>query len=63
MEAAGKSVGIVTGGYYSHALTCVFHGECAHTGPTEMRLRKNAMIGASYYLAAVNDIGWQYELA
>lgn len=61
MEVANKSVGIVTGGYYSHALTCVFHGECAHTGPTEMKLRKNAMIGASYFLAAVNDIGWQYE--
>ena len=47
MEAASKSGGIVTGGYFSHALTCVFHGECAHTGPTEMKLRKNAMIGAS----------------
>ncbi|MBT6276552.1 MAG: Zn-dependent hydrolase [Chromatiales bacterium] len=61
MESAGKSVGIVTGGYYSHALTCVFRGECAHTGPTEMKKRKNAMIGAAYFLAAVNDIGWAYE--
>lgn len=61
MEAAEKSVGVVTGGYASHALTCVFHGECAHTGPTEMKKRRNAMIGASYFLAAVNDIGWEYE--
>jgi len=61
MEDAGVSVGVVTGGYASHALNCVFHGECAHTGPTEMKLRKNAMIGASYFLAAVNDIGWEHE--
>ena len=61
MEEADVSVGVVTGGYYSHALTCVFHGECAHTGPTEMKKRKNAMIGASYFLASVNDIGWEYE--
>ena len=47
MEERGVSVGVVTGGYYSHALTCVFHGECAHTGPTEMKKRKNAMIGAA----------------
>ena len=61
MEERGVSVGVVTGGYYSHALTCVFHGECAHTGPTEMKKRRNAMIGAAYFLAAVNDIGWEYE--
>ncbi len=61
MEEKDKSVGVVTGGYASHALTCVFHGECAHTGPTEMKKRKNAMIGAAYFLAAVNDIGWDYE--
>lgn len=61
MEDEDTSVGVVTGGYASHALTCVFHGECAHTGPTEMKKRKNAMVGASYFLAAVNDIGWEYE--
>ncbi len=61
MEEQDVSVGVVTGGYYSHALTCVFHGECAHTGPTEMKKRKNAMIGAAYFLAAVNDIGWEHE--
>ena len=61
MEEQDVSVGVVTGGYASHALTCVFHGECAHTGPTEMKKRKNAMIGAAYFLAAVNDIGWAHE--
>jgi N-carbamoyl-L-amino-acid hydrolase len=61
MEERDVSVGVVTGGYASHALTCVFHGECAHTGPTEMKKRKNAMIGAAYFLAAVNDIGWEHE--
>ena len=61
MEEQEVSVGVVTGGYFSHALTCVFHGECAHTGPTEIKKRKNAMIGAAYFLSAVNDIGWDYE--
>ena len=61
LEEEGVSVGVVTGGYYSHALNCVFRGECAHTGPTEMKLRRNAMMGAAYFLAAVNDIGWDYE--
>ena len=61
LEEADVSVGVVTGGYYSHALNCVFRGECAHTGPTEMKKRRNAMIGAAYFLAAVNDIGWEYE--
>ena len=61
MEEKETSVGVVTGGYASHALTIVFHGECAHTATTEMKKRRNAMIGASYFLAAVNDIGWEYE--
>ena len=61
LEEQGVSVGVVTGGYYSHALNCIFRGECAHTGPTEMKKRRNAMIGAAYFLAAVNDIGWDYE--
>ena len=60
LEERGVTVGVVTGGYASHALNCVFHGECAHTGPTEMKLRRNAMIGAAYFLAAVNDIGWDH---
>ena len=61
LEEEGVSIGVVTGGYYSHALNCIFRGECAHTGPTEMKKRRNAMIGAAYFLAAVNDIGWEYE--
>ncbi len=61
LEEQGVSVGVVTGGYSSHALNCVFRGECAHTGPTEMKKRRNAMMGAAYFLAAVNDIGWDYE--
>ena len=61
MEQNDSSVGVVTGGYASHALTSVFRGDCAHTATTEMKKRRNTMIGASYFLAAVNDIGWEYE--
>ena len=61
MEQNDSSVGVVTGGYASHALTSVFRGDCAHTATTEKKKRRNTMIGASYFLAAVNDIGWEYE--
>ena len=36
-------------------------GETAHTGPTPMDQRRNALVGAAYLIAAVNDIGWKYH--
>ena len=34
-------------------------GENAHSGPTPMDKRKNALVGAAMMIVAANDIGWQ----
>jgi len=54
-------VGIVTGGYAARGMHVDVRGECAHTGPTPMDLRRNALVGAAMLAVAVNDIGWKYH--
>ena len=61
LEAAGVPVGIVTGGYATRGMRVEVHGETAHTGPTPMDKRRNALVGAAYLIAAVNDVGWRYH--
>lgn len=60
LHETGTTVGIVTGGYASHGATVRFHGETAHTGPTPMAKRRNALVAAAYAGAAVNEIGLRY---
>ena len=48
LHETGTIVGIVTGGYASHGATVRFHGETAHTGPTPMARRRNALVAAAY---------------
>lgn len=55
---AGRSLGVVIGGYATHGLNVIFRGETAHSGPTPMAKRRNALVGAAKFIAAVNDIGW-----
>jgi N-carbamoyl-L-amino-acid hydrolase len=57
----GISVGIVTGGFMSFGAQVIFHGENAHTGPTPMRARKDALVGLAALVNDVNEIGWEYE--
>ena len=61
LEAEGVPVGIVTGGYATRGMRVQVHGETAHTGPTPMDKRRNALVGAAYLIAAVNDIGWHHH--
>ncbi len=61
LEAEGVPVGIVTGGFIAFGSQVQFHGETAHSGPTPMDKRRNALVGAAYLIAAVNDIGWKYH--
>ena len=61
LEAAGVPVGVVTGGYATRGMRIRITGETAHTGPTPMDKRKNALVGAGYVIAAVNDIGWAHH--
>ena len=58
LEAAKIQLGIVTGGYTAYGLTVKFIGTNAHSGPTPMDRRSNALVGAAKFIDAVNDIGW-----
>lgn len=57
----GVSVGIVTGGFTSFGAQVQFHGENAHSGPTPMRERKDALVGLAGLVNHVNEIGWEFE--
>jgi N-carbamoyl-L-amino-acid hydrolase len=60
LDAAGVPVGIVTGGYPSCGMRIAVEGATAHTGPTPMSERHNALVGAAMVAVAVNDIGWAH---
>jgi beta-ureidopropionase / N-carbamoyl-L-amino-acid hydrolase len=54
-------VGIVTGGYAVRGMHVDVHGETAHSGPTPMDRRRNALVGAAMLAVSVNEIGWTYH--
>lgn len=60
LEAAGVPVGIVTGGYVARGMRIAVTGDNAHSGPTAMHKRRNALVGASMVAVAVNEIGWRH---
>lgn len=62
LDAENKQVGIVTGGYPSHGMRVGFTGQTAHTGPTPMDLRHNALVAAARWATAVDDIGWEFAI-
>jgi len=59
LEANDTPLGIVTGGYFTRGMVIEITGENAHSGPTPMDKRKNALVGAAMMIVAANDIGWQ----
>ena len=56
----GCDVGIVVGGYKTQALRLTINGDTGHAGGTPMAQRRNALVGAGYVIAAINDIGLAY---
>lgn len=60
LDREGCDIGIVVGGYKTLALRIDIAGETSHSGGTPMRERRNALVGAGYLIAAVNDIGLAY---
>ncbi len=60
LDRAGVDVGIVVGGYRTQALKLTIRGDTGHAGGTPMAQRRNALVGAGYVIAAVNDIGLAY---
>jgi N-carbamoyl-L-amino-acid hydrolase len=57
LDREGCDVGIVVGGYKTQALRLTISGDTGHAGGTPMAMRRNALVGAGYVIAAVNDIG------
>lgn len=62
LDGEGRQVGVVTGGYPSHGMRARFDGQTAHTGPTPMDLRHNALVAGARWLTAVDDIGWDFAV-
>jgi beta-ureidopropionase / N-carbamoyl-L-amino-acid hydrolase len=60
LDRAKVDVGIVVGGYKTQALRLTVKGDTGHAGGTPMSMRRNALVGAGYVIAAVNDIGLAY---
>lgn len=61
LDREGCDVGIVVGGYKTQALRLTINGDTGHAGGTPMAMRRNALVGAGYVIAAVNDIGLAYS--
>jgi beta-ureidopropionase / N-carbamoyl-L-amino-acid hydrolase len=61
LDREAVPVGIVVGGYAARGMHVDVHGETAHSGPTPMDRRRNALVGAAMLAVAVNDIGWKYH--
>jgi N-carbamoyl-L-amino-acid hydrolase len=53
-------IGIVVGGYKTLALRIDILGETSHSGGTPMADRRNALVGAGYLIAGINDVGLAY---
>jgi N-carbamoyl-L-amino-acid hydrolase len=62
LDAERREVGIVTGAYPVHGMRASFTGQTAHTGPTPMDLRHNALVAGARWLTAVDDIGWDFAV-
>ena len=60
LDREGCDIGIVVGGYKTQALRLTIKGDTGHAGGTPMAMRRNALVGAGYVIAAVNDIGLAY---
>ncbi len=55
LEDDSKQIGLVTHCWGARKLRVVFKGEAAHTGPTPMAERKDALVAASLLIAAINE--------
>lgn len=56
LEATGRTIGVTEKWWGAVKVQVVVKGEQAHTGPTAMRLRKDALYGASLLIAGVREL-------
>ena len=57
LEQEGKTIGVVTGAQGQRWFDLAITGQEAHAGPTPMRTRRDALLGAARIVEAVNRIG------
>ena len=60
LDDKGIPVGVVAGTYEVRGMNVVVRGETAHSGPTPMAHRRNALVGAAMLIVAANEIGWAH---
>jgi N-carbamoyl-L-amino-acid hydrolase len=60
LEAEGKTIGVVTGVQGMRWYEVTVTGNESHAGSTPMKLRRDALVGASRMVAAINEVGWQH---
>jgi beta-ureidopropionase / N-carbamoyl-L-amino-acid hydrolase len=63
LEHDKKQIGVVQGGLGQRWYEVTMTGVESHAGPTPMRIRKDAMVGAAAVITAINKIGRSYEHA
>ena len=56
LEATGRTIGVTERWWGAIKVQAVVKGEQAHTGPTAMRLRKDALYGASLLISGIRDL-------
>jgi N-carbamoyl-L-amino-acid hydrolase len=60
LDDKGIPVGVVSGTYEVRGMNVEVRGETAHSGPTPMANRRNALVGAAMLIVAANEIGWSH---
>ena len=60
LDDKGIRVGVVAGTYEVRGMNVEVRGETAHSGPTPMAARRNALVGAAMLIVAGNEIGFAY---
>lgn len=60
LEAEGRTIGVVTGAQGQRWYEITLTGQEAHAGPTPMTRRRDALVGASQIVLAVNRIGLEH---
>jgi len=61
LEDTNNVLGVVTGALGLRWYDVVVTGQDAHAGPTPMRLRHDALVGASKMVAEINALAYRYQ--
>ncbi|MEL6871470.1 MAG: Zn-dependent hydrolase, partial [Pseudomonadota bacterium] len=61
LEESGTDIGVVTHVNGQEWFEVTFEGVESHAGPTPMDRRKDALVGAARFVAAINDIGHAFQ--